>query len=128
MDSALAADSPVVKRQKADQPEFVSREHWLAATQQPELELINPREASRSYNDRSRGVDAFRMSLLGSKGEWKAASRDRSRWMTLSLGSMRRVVGIVIQSGSLARAFPPYRVSHFPPSLRRHAVTVTLSC
>jgi hypothetical protein len=41
--------------------------------------------------------------VLGSKGEWKVVSPDKSRWVALDLGHLRCVHALVIQCGSLFR-------------------------
>ena len=81
----------------------MSRERWSAAVSSITLELINPPESSRTYSDGYTGGAA--LSLLGSKGEWKVASNNHSRWLTLSLGGVRCVQAIVVQSGSLQHSF-----------------------
>ena len=85
-----------------------SRERWLVATQEATLLLINPPEPQRSYSDRSSsalGAEPPPLSVLGSMGEWKVASSNQTRWVTLSLGHVSRVTAVVLQSGSLAHVF-----------------------
>ena len=84
--------------------EVISRGRWLVETRPRSLQLINPPETARSYSD-SRGISGSALSVLGSKGEWRVASSNRSRWLTLSLGGLRCVTAIVIQSGSLVHNF-----------------------
>ena len=67
---------------------------WATAIdRQDARELINPPESSRTYSSQGEAAEAEALSVLGSKGEWKVASHDRSRWLALDLGSVRCVHG-----------------------------------
>ena len=115
--------------------ELITRERWRRSTLQRPLELINPAESFRRYSDHGAGLLPLpgQGSMVGSKGEWKVASADRSRWVALDIGSPRRVVAIVLQCGELTRAFSGWvtrlRVhystsEHFPSEEGTHVTHV----
>ena len=84
----------------------MTRTLWAAAVDRQDARvLINPPESARTYSAQNEAGEAEVLSVLGSKGEWKVASHDRSRWLALDLGSVRCVHAIVLQCGSLEHAF-----------------------
>ena len=91
----------------------------LKAPMRP-LELVNPPESARSYAAGETPSAGGFLSVLGSKGEWKVASPDKSRWLALDLSELRCVHAIVIQCGSLSLCF-----SGWVTKLKVHVSTVT---
>ena len=78
----------------------MSTERFQRASPRPP-ELINPAEEHRRYSDDQPSGG----SVLGSKGEWRVASADASRWVVMDLGRLRCVHSVVLQCGSLRRTF-----------------------
>ena len=86
-----------------------TRQRWLQSAPAP-LVLVNPPERSRRYCDGGVFGPVYAggeesLSVLGSKGEWKVVSTDKSRWVAMDLGSVRLVHAIVLQCGALGRSF-----------------------
>ena len=86
-------------------PDAVHRRLWAAAIDQAaERELVNPSETARTYSH-AEDAEGGAVSVLGSRGEWKVASHDKSRWLALDLGSERCVHALVLQCGAIERTF-----------------------
>lgn len=84
----------------------IARRRWKVATQEDALVLLNPPEERRTYSDSDgHRQDGDALSVLGSLGEWKVVSTDRSRWLSMDFGSVRRVHSLVLQCGALDRSF-----------------------
>ena len=84
-----------------------ARQRWLQS-KPASLKLVNPPETARRYSDAddsARQTAGAVLSVLGSKGEWKVVSGDKSRWLSMDLGSVRCVHAIVVQCGALDRSF-----------------------
>ena len=81
-----------------------SRRRWLVSAPPP-LVLVNPPERSRRYHDGEHDDEATQLSVLGSKGEWKVVSTDKTHWIAIDLGAVRCVHAIVLQCGALERSF-----------------------